>query len=228
MLKEKSNNQKNKIFFDTLAYSRQLEFAGVRNADLCTKALNDALLQNLYSKHEVDTMIEAALNRVNASLGRFDERIKELKQESITDRIVLEKAMEKSHSTLEKAISETRVTLEKAMAEDRVKLEKTMAEDRLTFEKARTEDRVTFEKAMEKDRLTHQNEISNVTDKLNNAVERLNEKIMETSQRLNEKIMETSQRLNEKIMETSHRTMKLLGTLIVLMGAVSTFAQHFI
>jgi hypothetical protein len=176
------NHKNNKLIFDTLTYANQLKTAGIKNSNLCTKALNDALALNIYSKPEIDKMIQSALNRVDASLRRFDERTKELKQESIADR----------------------TSFEKSMAADRITLEKAMAADRITLEKAMAADRIAFEKAMEKDRLAHQKEIGSVTDKLNNAIEKL----------------------NEKIMESNNRTITLLGTIIVITGAIATFAHH--
>lgn len=159
------NYKYNKLIFDTLGYANQLKIAGIKNPELCTKALSDALALNIYSKQEINEMFQTALNRVDASLRRFDERTKEFKQESIADR-----------ASFEKTMAADRTAFEKAMAADRTALEKTM-------EKAMAADRSALEKAMEKDRVAHQKEIASVTDRLNNTIEKLNEKIMDTSSR---------------------------------------------
>lgn len=56
-----------KILFDTLKHAKILESGGVEHADVHAAALAHALADNIYSKHETDTMIEAALKR-------FDDR----------------------------------------------------------------------------------------------------------------------------------------------------------
>jgi Skp family chaperone for outer membrane proteins len=105
------------ILFDTLTYAEQLKTAGIINPELCTKALSDALSPNLYTKKEIDKMIQDALMRVDNSLRQFEERTKELKRESIAEVAALENA------------------LEKKWAKDRAALEKTWAKDRDAYQK---------------------------------------------------------------------------------------------
>lgn len=77
------NNEK--LYFDSLDHATILQEGGVERADVHTRALKDALSQNVYTKIEVDTMLETALKRFdersyqlrdefNASHNRFDEK----------------------------------------------------------------------------------------------------------------------------------------------------------
>jgi hypothetical protein len=81
-----------KIAFDTLEYAVLLKEKGVANPEAHAASLVAVIVQNLYTKDEVDKMIEAALQRFdertrasekefNEALHRFDERTRVLEKE---------------------------------------------------------------------------------------------------------------------------------------------------
>jgi hypothetical protein len=63
-----------KLIYDTLAYSKMLKEGGVEHAEVHSTALADSISQNIYTKDEVDKVIEAALKR-------FDERTFQMRDE---------------------------------------------------------------------------------------------------------------------------------------------------
>lgn len=67
-----------KLLFDTLNYAKMLEKGGVTNSDTHTSALSYALAQNLYTKVEIDQMIENTMNQ-------FKQEMHEFRQEMRTD-----------------------------------------------------------------------------------------------------------------------------------------------
>lgn len=48
------------VLFDTLAYSEGLKEKGIENSETYAEQLSEALMQNIYSKSEVDHMIDSA------------------------------------------------------------------------------------------------------------------------------------------------------------------------
>jgi DNA-binding ferritin-like protein len=79
-----------KILFDTLNYAKILTNGGVAYAEIHATALSEALDQNIYVKHEVDTMIEAALRR-------FDERTVQIREEMQKERLQIEQRFNQLH-----------------------------------------------------------------------------------------------------------------------------------
>lgn len=64
-----------KLMFDTLSYVKLLTNSNVSHADIHAEALVCALDQNLYTRNEVDRMIEDTFRR-------FDERTREIREEA--------------------------------------------------------------------------------------------------------------------------------------------------
>lgn len=66
-----------KLVFDTLNYAKMLEKGGVEHADIHAASLAEATAQNLYTKDEVEKMVEAALSRFDARTHELGERFSE-------------------------------------------------------------------------------------------------------------------------------------------------------
>ncbi|MFN7097511.1 MAG: hypothetical protein ACK4PR_08135, partial [Gammaproteobacteria bacterium] len=62
------------IMFNTLSYAKMLDNGGIERADVHAAALHEALAQNIFTKSEVEQMLETALKR-------FDERTVQLREE---------------------------------------------------------------------------------------------------------------------------------------------------
>ena len=64
-----------KVYFDTLKLAKMLEKGGVEHSDVLTSSISKALTQNIYTKQEVENMLETALKS-------FDERTQQLRIEA--------------------------------------------------------------------------------------------------------------------------------------------------
>jgi len=88
-----------KILFDTLNYAKMLTNDGVEHADTHSKALSEVLGDNLYSQHETDKMIDAALRR-------FDERTAEIREEMRQNREELREEMREERLRIEQRFNQ--------------------------------------------------------------------------------------------------------------------------
>jgi phenylalanyl-tRNA synthetase alpha subunit len=86
-----------KVLFDTLKHAKILESGGVEHADVHATALALALADNLYSKHETDNMIEAALKRFD---DRTTQMLAEIRKEHETYRLYAENRFNQLHSDI--------------------------------------------------------------------------------------------------------------------------------
>jgi len=79
------SNNNSKLYFDSLNHAKMLQEGGVEHADVHTGALMAAMDQNVYTKAEVENMIEAALKRFDASIQatfqKFDDRTHQMQRE---------------------------------------------------------------------------------------------------------------------------------------------------
>jgi Skp family chaperone for outer membrane proteins len=64
--------------FDTLEYATLLKEKGVANAEAHAASLAAVIVQNLYTKDEVDKMIEAALQRFDERTRTSEKEFKEI------------------------------------------------------------------------------------------------------------------------------------------------------
>lgn len=79
-------NNLNEIPFDTLKYAQSLEMGGVTLSQVHSIALAEVIMQNIYSKREVEKMIETAIKE-------FHERTQQMKLEMKEMRYQFEKAV---------------------------------------------------------------------------------------------------------------------------------------
>ena len=70
-----------KLVFDTLKYAKMLTGAGIEYGDIHAESLATALSQNVYTKGEVDKMIEDALRRSDENFKELEKQIVEIKAE---------------------------------------------------------------------------------------------------------------------------------------------------
>lgn len=103
----------NKIIFDTLAYAKTLESAGIAHPEAHSEALVQAITHNIYTQCKIDKMIDA-------SLKQFHERTLEMRREWQEEVIRREQEMAKRDQKWEK--STNRLLLEIKTVEN--KLEK--------------------------------------------------------------------------------------------------------
>jgi len=79
-----------KIMFDTLKYAKILAGAGVIHAEAHSLAMMEAVSQNIYSKPEVDKMLEATFQksdkRFDATIRRSDQKFEALERSLAEDR----------------------------------------------------------------------------------------------------------------------------------------------
>ena len=75
------SNNNSKLYFDSLDHAKMLQEGGVERADVHTSALMAAMGQNVYTKAEVEDMIEAALKRFDERTAKFDERTHQMQLE---------------------------------------------------------------------------------------------------------------------------------------------------
>ena len=87
--------------FDTLKYARMLKEKGINHSDDFSRALSDALGQDIYSKREIERMFEAALQE-------FRQSNREIKEDLLRTRLELEREISKVrveiHSSMNRAI----------------------------------------------------------------------------------------------------------------------------
>lgn len=86
------------LLFDTLNYAKMLERGGISHSDVHAVALADALTQNLYSKNEIEEMIENVMRQFKEEMHSFRIEVKS----EIND---LRLEMKELESSLEKKIS---------------------------------------------------------------------------------------------------------------------------
>jgi transketolase len=124
--------------FDTLQYAQQLRIAGIEHAEECSRALSDALRQNINTKNEVDKMFAKALEESNKQLletrrlteelsRRSEERTNEMRRESAAELAAFEKRM-----------AEEGVRFEKAQEKDRARHKEEMLQAEINLQKAVT------------------------------------------------------------------------------------------
>lgn len=65
-----------KLLFDTLSYAKLLGDEGVSHADIHSMALAEVLSHNLYSKSEINEMLEATLKRVETQIIELRHELK--------------------------------------------------------------------------------------------------------------------------------------------------------
>ncbi|MAZ39474.1 MAG: hypothetical protein CMF49_05075 [Legionellales bacterium] len=87
-----------KLLFDTLSYAKMLEKAGIKNGETHALALSFALAQNIYSKTEIDAMIENVMQRFETQMNDFrldvKNEIHELRIEMKEGEARLEKSLD--------------------------------------------------------------------------------------------------------------------------------------
>ncbi len=71
------------LVFDTLEYSNALAQGGVSHPNVHAASLAEAVTQNIYVKHEVNSMIEAALKRFDERTHQMQLEMKEIHQKII-------------------------------------------------------------------------------------------------------------------------------------------------
>ena len=69
-----------KLAFDTLEYAIMLKRGGVEHADVHSSSLADVITHNIYIKHEVDKMVEAALKKFEERTYKMQLEMKELEK----------------------------------------------------------------------------------------------------------------------------------------------------
>lgn len=88
------------LLFDTLSYAKMLERAGIKNGEAHALALSFALAQNIYSKTEIDIMIENVMQRFEKQMHDFRLDVKgeihDLRVEMKEDMHSMEARLEKS------------------------------------------------------------------------------------------------------------------------------------
>lgn len=71
----RNKTRKKAVLFDTLSYSMGLKQKGVKDSETYAFLLSDALTQNIYSKAEVDGMIDKSLQRFSREMGKIHKSI---------------------------------------------------------------------------------------------------------------------------------------------------------
>jgi len=115
------NDEKNTIMFDTLAYSDGLKSAGITHSEVLTTNLSRALTQNIYTKAEVDKMIDQALKEFHERTYAMDKRFEKF---SIELKAATEKSIAKWEAKGERTIAELRATNEKSITDLRIEMTK--------------------------------------------------------------------------------------------------------
>ena len=86
------------LVFDTLEYARMLSAGGVIGADVHSAALANSIVENIYTKHEVDEMFEA-------SLKEFAQNNEKIWQKMAEDRARSEREILKMENRIEKTMN---------------------------------------------------------------------------------------------------------------------------
>lgn len=108
-----------RLAFDTLEYATLLKNNGVPYAEILSASLAAVITQNIYTKNEVDKMIEATFQRFDS---KFEATLKEMKEQTHT----LDKRLEERTHTLDKHLEERTSILNKQLNEQIHSLEKEM------------------------------------------------------------------------------------------------------
>ena len=95
-----------KIVFDTLEYAKMLAEGGVEHADIHSSSLATALVQNIYTRDEVDKMIEETFKRFDDRTFALEARIKDLQYRTDQKIFALDKRLEISVKELENRIDQ--------------------------------------------------------------------------------------------------------------------------
>lgn len=98
------------IVFDTLSYVKMLDKGGVEHAEIHSALLSKVLTQNIYTKKEVDHMIDQALNRIDETFRRSDKRLEEFRREYAADRAEADKKFAEIELRLEKSVNRYIIT----------------------------------------------------------------------------------------------------------------------
>ena len=97
-----------KLLFDTLSYAKILKRAGVENAEAHAFALSFALAHNIYSKTEIDIMVEEVIQRFEKQMRDFRLEVKndihDLRTEVKSDIHDLRVEMKSMETRLEKSL----------------------------------------------------------------------------------------------------------------------------
>jgi Skp family chaperone for outer membrane proteins len=86
-----------KLPFDALEYATLLKQGGIEHSEVHAASLAAIITQNIYTKDEVDKMIEATFQRFDT---KFEATLKEMKEQTYA----LDKRLEERTHTLEKEL----------------------------------------------------------------------------------------------------------------------------
>ena len=104
-----------KITFDTLSYSKLLASKGVAHADVHAETLASIITQNLYTKDEVDKMIEAALKQFHERTIQLKAEFKEDRERSDANAIQFKQEMRRDYHRLELEMKELERKIEESV-----------------------------------------------------------------------------------------------------------------
>lgn len=85
------------VLFDTLAYSQGLKEKGIENSETYAEQLSEALMQNMYSKSEVENMIERAISELRE---HTDKMVLELRKDSHEMQLEIERIGTRTITTI--------------------------------------------------------------------------------------------------------------------------------
>src|SRR4051812_22514121 len=90
-----------KLVFDTLHYATMLKDAGIEDYDIHAHSLAEAISQNVYTKVEVDKMIEDLIKQMEANRHKFEISFQQMLAKSDQNEAKFDKRLIKLEARLQ-------------------------------------------------------------------------------------------------------------------------------